>query len=60
MKSSNNGSGVAPDARHTLRCHRCRRTTGVGMVEVLAYLAAGWPRCCGEVMELQVGELRRG
>lgn len=58
MKSTPTTPAVAPATRRVMVCHRCRRTAGVESGEVLAYLTEGWPRCCGEVMELRVGNPR--
>jgi hypothetical protein len=35
-----------------LRCLKCGRTNDHPPDELLGFTKAGWPRCCGEVMEL--------
>jgi phage FluMu protein Com len=35
-----------------LRCRLCGKTTACTQVEMMSYLTAGWPKCCGETMTL--------
>jgi hypothetical protein len=35
-----------------LRCKRCARTSECTPADQSHYAQNGWPRCCGEVMEL--------
>lgn len=52
------GSGTEPDAKpdhgasSRLECPVCGRVIRSTEADVLRFVRAGWPRCCGETMTL--------
>ncbi len=40
--------------RRVLRCGVCKQTRECTADDVLTFAVAGWPRCCGEAMALDV------
>jgi hypothetical protein len=38
------------DRRTILRCDRCGRVEVPSQTEILGYIRAQWPSCCGQVM----------
>lgn len=43
-----------------LRCNSCHRVATISRAEIANFGVAGdWPRCCGEVMSLLLGEAGR-
>ncbi len=52
-ESDGNREAESTQSHWSLQCSRCGRVGGRGAVTIFDELRLGWPRCCGEDMELQ-------
>lgn len=44
---------VCRDAVHSLRCLSCQSLYTISAQQYAEYLANGWPKCCGNTMQLE-------
>lgn len=46
-------SDLYRDKRYSVRCTKCDHVREISKQEFASYLAGGWPKHCGETMQLE-------